>query len=152
MFSYKIRATFKNGLITTCDLFWWFLSVEWSLKSTVAWIQIFDKYLKIERVRAMTKPHTKRFHGSLPKESYAIVKEVADRMWMSVKTFVSMATIKFALELEHKFAKASVKGRSASLKKARKSSSNWKKILSNISARLMQPSACWQSISTLRHD
>lgn len=72
----------------------------------------------------MTKPKTKRFHGSLPKESYAIVKETAERMGMSMKTFVSIATIKYALELKHKFAKASVKGRSASLKKARKNSSN----------------------------
>lgn len=72
----------------------------------------------------MTKPKTKRFHGSLPKESYAIVKETAERMGMSMKSFVSMSAIKYALELKRKLDKASAKGRSASLKKAQKSSSN----------------------------
>lgn len=72
----------------------------------------------------MTKPKTKRFHGSLPKESYAIVKETAERMGMSMKSFVSMSAIKYALELKRKLDKASAKGRSASLKKARKSSLN----------------------------
>ena len=69
----------------------------------------------------MTKPKTKRFHGSLPKESYAIVKETAERMGMSMKSFVSMSAIKYALELKRKLHKASAKGRSASLKKVRKS-------------------------------
>ena len=72
----------------------------------------------------MTKPKTKRFHGSLSKESYAIVKETAERMGMSMKSFVSMSAIKYALELKRKLKKASAKGRSVSLKKAGKSLSN----------------------------
>ena len=72
----------------------------------------------------MGKPKRKRFHGALPKESYAIVKETAERMGMSIKSFVSMSTIKYALELKRKLDKASAKGRSVSLKKAGKSSSN----------------------------
>lgn len=71
----------------------------------------------------MTKPKTKRFHGALPKESYVIVKETADRMGMSVKSFVSMSAIKYALEMKRKLDKASAKGRPASLKKTEKSSS-----------------------------
>lgn len=71
----------------------------------------------------MTKPKTKRLHGSLPKESYAVVKEVADRMGMSVKSFVSMSAIKYALELKRKLDKASAKERPVSLKKTEKGSS-----------------------------
>lgn len=51
----------------------------------------------------MSRPKTKRFHGALPEESYAIVKEAADRVGMSVKSFVSMATIRYALELKREF-------------------------------------------------
>lgn len=71
----------------------------------------------------MTKPKTKRFHGALPKESYAIVKETAERMGMSMKSFVSMSAIKYAMELKRKLDKASANGRPASLKKTEKSSS-----------------------------
>lgn len=71
----------------------------------------------------MGKLKTKCFHGSLSKESYAVVKEVADRMGMSVKSFVSMSAIKYALELKRKLDKASAKGRPVSLKKTEKSSS-----------------------------
>lgn len=51
----------------------------------------------------MSKPKTKRFHGALPEESFAIVPEAADRMGMSVESFVSMATIRYALELRREF-------------------------------------------------
>ena len=51
----------------------------------------------------MSKPKTKRFHGALPEESFVIVPEAADRMGMSVESFVSMATIRYALELRREF-------------------------------------------------
>lgn len=52
------------------------------------------------------KTATKRFDGALPEESFAIIQEVADRMGMSVRSFVSMATIRHALQLKREFTNA----------------------------------------------
>lgn len=51
----------------------------------------------------MSQVATKRFDGALPIDSFAIVQEVADRMGMSVRSFVSMAAMKHALELKKEF-------------------------------------------------
>ena len=57
-----------------------------------------NQYSITDKVWVMGKPKSKRFHGSLPEESYAIVKETAERIGMSVKSFLPMATIKYVLE------------------------------------------------------
>lgn len=46
----------------------------------------------------MSQAITKRFDGVLPEESFAIVQEMADQMGMSVRSFVSMATIRIATQ------------------------------------------------------
>lgn len=51
----------------------------------------------------MSQAITKRFDGVLPEESFAIVQEMADQMGMSVRSFVSMATIRYALQLKREF-------------------------------------------------
>lgn len=51
----------------------------------------------------MSHTATKRFDGALPEDSFAIVQEMADRMGMSVRSFVSMATIRHALQLKREF-------------------------------------------------
>ena len=66
----------------------------------------------------MSKPK-KVFSRCLPEESFAIVQEAADRMRMSVKSFVSMATIRYALELKREFKRHQDKGRSTFPRKAR---------------------------------
>lgn len=48
----------------------------------------------------------KHFEGALPEESFAIVQEVADRMGISVSSFVSMATIRYALQIKREFSDA----------------------------------------------
>ena len=48
----------------------------------------------------------KHFEGALPEESFAIVQEVADRMGISVSRFVSMATIRYALQIKREFSDA----------------------------------------------
>lgn len=55
----------------------------------------------------MAESKMKRFHGTLPEESFAIVQEVASRMGMSVKSFVSMSAVKYALKLKREFEKSS---------------------------------------------
>lgn len=52
----------------------------------------------------------KRFDGELPEESFAIVKDAAGRMGLTVRSFVSMAAIKYAMEIKREFGNTTSSG------------------------------------------
>lgn len=54
----------------------------------------------------MNQSAIKRFDGALPEDSFTIVQEVADRLGISVSSFVSMATIRYALQIKREFSNA----------------------------------------------
>lgn len=58
----------------------------------------------------MRSQKMKSFDGELPEGSFAIVKEAADRMGMTARSFVSMAAIKYAMEIKREFGSTTSSG------------------------------------------
>lgn len=69
---------------------------------------LFDKYTVYERQNSvcdreeisMRQNTMRRFDGALPEASFAIVQEMAEKLGMSIRSFVSMAVMKHAVDLK----------------------------------------------------